>query len=139
MTASQIEDAIVARLRDQLLEHITVEAAPEDPGQYAVRGAKGCVLVRYTGSTYSPPEQLAVVQQRASQVTVLRGARSLRVKEGHQGVLEIMEAAIQALTLFNIEPGGWRKIYVQSDELIREEKGVWWYGFTVIIPNDLYL
>jgi len=50
-----------------------------------------------------------------------------------------MEAAIQALTLFNIEPGGWRKIYVQSDELIREEKGVWWYGFTVIIPNDLYL
>jgi len=72
-------------------------------------------------------------------VTVLCGARSLRVKEGHQGVLEIMEAAIQALTLFNIEPGGWRKIYVQSDELIREEKGVWWYGFTVIIPNDLYL
>lgn len=137
MTATEIEDLIVARLRDRLLENITVEAAPEDPSLYAIKGAKGCVLVRYASSTYTPPERYALIQQRTARVSVICGARSLRIKEGHQGVLDLMEAAIQALTMFKASASAGR-FYVQDDEFIREEKNIWWYGFTVIIPNELH-
>lgn len=136
MTPSEIEDFVVARLRDQLLTGLTVEAAPEDPGQYAVKGAKGCVLVRYISSAYTTPEQYMLVQQRVSRVSVICGARSLRIREGHQGVLDIMQAAIQALTMLKLPDGG--RTYVQDDEFIREEKGVWWYGFTLVVPNELH-
>ncbi len=97
---SPIEDAIIARLKEQM-PAILVQPYPDNPEIWEPTHPVGALLVRYSDGEYSPPLDTAVVvQERELMWEVTLALWSLRGKAGQNGLYAYLEAVRTALTGF---------------------------------------
>lgn len=123
-TVQEIQDAIIAKLTAALPE-LTVEAFPDNPGEYELLHPLGAALVQYDGSSYSDNKVSngAVVQVRTLRFTVVYLVRSLRDSSGCFALMERGAAALSGLCI----PGALTAGVLTSDGFLAEADGVWTY------------
>jgi hypothetical protein len=92
-----IEQAIVEALAEAI-PALTVEAMPENPGQYAMTSALGAVLVGYQGSSYSGFTSQGGSQDREFHFEVTLLMRDLRTHQGAYAQLETIRETLAGLT-----------------------------------------
>lgn len=127
------EQEIVTQLKSVVDIDVKVEAYPNDPASWDFDNAGGAALVRYQGSDYAAPvpnEANTLVQDRTGKFVVALLHRSLRAKEGHQGIYGLLETVRKALTGFT--PGAATNpeatpLYPIQDGFVNREPGKWIY------------
>ena len=125
MTILEIEKAIINRLKSKI-QGLEIDSFPEKPAEYRLLHAKGALLVRYGGCSYT--ERLAtdfIVQDRKINFEVNVVMRHLT---SHEGVYAYLDAVRIALTGFR--PPHCGKMYPVREEFLTEEAGIWHYVVT---------
>lgn len=128
----KIENAIIECLKSQKrLKQYKVEAFPADFSSYSFTTAKGCLLVRYDGSSYTKPQNLnAITQDETFEFSVITGLRALKKYNDSYPVLQIIK---ETLTGLNING---KKLYPKKREYIDRFKSdlYWGYLFSITLP-----
>jgi hypothetical protein len=130
---TDFEDLIVARLSAEVAE-AKVEPFPDDPSEYQLLKASSALLVRYNGSRYddSLTEGIAC-QNRWMVFQIVAVSRSLRAAKQHQGVYDLVESVLTALTGYELT-GADSQMLPTRDEYIRRyqpkgsQKLIWQHG-----------
>jgi hypothetical protein len=133
MKPTEIEDALLARLREALPSSVAIEPTPEDIEAYKGLASNGCVLVRYLSRSFKAP--VVRRQKTAPKVALLVGKRSLRAG-GHRDALDLLEEARNAVSGFPIGklPDGQDLTLWPTDETMiayDKESGIHWYKLTL--------
>lgn len=128
---SKIEDAIIARLKEDLPMWVDVEAWPENPRDYDFANKDGVALVHYSGSRFVEPQGQSTNQKRGMSWAIVLKTRSLN---GELGAYDVLEDIRQALQGQSFEGGG--PLRMVSDDLVSEEDGVWQWQIIVALPID---
>ena len=118
---TQIEDAIVARLKERLPGDTKVEPWPDSADAYDFANLTAAALVHYTGSRYTAPTSgRPASQAREAHFAVHLFTRNLR---GHSGGYQALEAA--RLALQDNTFAGSTPATIVSDQLVDEREGQW--------------
>lgn len=122
---ADIENALVARLLEPL-KPLVVESFPGDPQGYRLGSKKGAVLVVYQGSRRSPSRDRAVIaQERTMLFDLVVMVRDLRSHIGAYPVLKTIDRLV-----LGFRPAGAAAMWVERDEYIGHDDGVWSYSVT---------
>ncbi len=125
MTILEIEKAIISRLKNKI-QGLEISSFPEKPAEYRLLHAKGAILVRYAGCSYTEPLATDfIVQDRKINFEVNVVMRHLT---SHEGVYAYLDAVRIALTGF--KPPNCGKMYPVKEEFLTEEAGIWHYVIT---------
>lgn len=127
-----IENAIIYKLEATFKEY-QIESFPADFDSYSFTSAKGCMLVRYDGSTYSKPQTLCVVtQDETYQFSVITGLRYLKK---YNEAYPIVKQIKKILTGLNVSG---KKLYPKKRSFLSKiGKDLYWgYVFSVTMPTQ---
>lgn len=126
MNIEDIEQGIIGRLKDKITG-VAIEGFPERPSEYNLLHAKGALLVRYAGSSFSEPRATDIIyQHRRVEFEVTVVMRHLR---SHEGAYAYLDAVRIALTGYRPYPNC-EKMYPVKEEFIGEDAGIWQYAIT---------
>lgn len=130
LVIEQIEDAIVARLREELSGSVKVEHFPADPAKFDFANLPAAALVHYVGSKYASREGPAKTdQRRRPEFAVVLLTKSLRGQGGAYHHLEDIRLALQGDSFAGAGPAE-----IVRDELQSEQDGVWRWWVQVALP-----
>lgn len=133
MHIQAMEDAILARLRDQM-PTLEIDGYPLDPEQYQLRHPVGAILVAYRASRYSAPEATdVIVQGRVMEFGITCVAKSLRRVRNQDGLYDLLERVRDALTGYSVD--GANKFYPDRDGFASQRNGVWQYEALFRVPT----
>lgn len=124
-----IEKEIIKALEDNNdFKKFTTESFPADFEEYVFTSAKGCLLVRYDGSSYSKPQTLYVVtQDETYEFSVLLALRHLKKYNDAYPYLKKIKETLTGLSI------GGKKLYPLKKVFITRKKGDHWWGFVFAI------
>lgn len=132
LVLEQIEDAIIARLKEELSGSVKVVSFPNDPAKFDFANLPAAALVHYVGSKYAPREGPARIDQRRRvEYAIVLFARSLRGQGGAYTYLEDLRLALQGDSFAGAGPAE-----IVRDELQSEHDGVWrwWMQIALAVP-----
>ena len=142
MDISAVEDDIVSRLTTAIANAaIDIRSWPDNPQDYQLLKPGGALLVRYSGSTYEPPEpnrQPKIVQPRAVEWLIAIVQKSLKPFKAHQGVYTLIDSVRVALTGYTITGLSDASVmHPTGDGFLSEAAGTWIYNafYTFSIPE----
>lgn len=121
----QLLDAMLARLKDELGQELTIELFPENPSQYRLNHPRGAVLVAYGRSTFGSSESTDAMFQARN--LVIRLTLVFRQLNGKDGVISYLDRIRTCLS-------GWYAPHCEqacrplSEHFIGHLMGVWQYG-----------
>jgi hypothetical protein len=127
-----VEDAIVAKLAE--ITNVHVQSWPDNPNDFNHIHPSASLLVRYNGSSYNEPEpnnQKFLTQTRTAQWIVTVIQRSLKLKDGHQGIyalLESVRAKLSGYTPASLSDAS--IMWPTGDRFVSEQAGTWLYEMT---------
>jgi hypothetical protein len=138
----ELEDSIVSILRTRFDgSGPIVEPTVDDVSTYDSLGARGCVLVRYIGESYTP--QTGNLHVRTWRFMVMFGSKHFGRRTSDAGIYQLMDSARGILSGARIQADARTnpiKLTPEAGGFIREQSGVWWYYLTfsgrdsVVIP-----
>lgn len=132
MKVSDIENAIIERLKAKTATFKNIAVAPfPDKEKYALRHS-AAVLVRYSSSAYAAPLDVgANVQERNLKIKVTLITKSLRDK--NIGGYDLLDTVSMALSGFKI--AGCKKIYLIADNFVDRDASIWEHELTFGVPT----
>lgn len=128
-----VDEAIRKTLEEAFKKDYAVESFPPDIKKYNFIHPKGCLLVRYDGSTFSKPGTIgAVCQEETLEFAVFAGLRYLHSFSDSYPVLEKVKDLLTALVIKG------KKLYPAKLQYVDTLKGDIYYGyvFSVTLPAD---
>jgi hypothetical protein len=130
MNIETVEDDIITKLGD--ISNVKIQSWPENPEQFNHLHPNGSILVRYNGSSYeNPPEpnnQKFLTQTRTYQWIITAIQRSLKLKDGHQGVYALIESIRSTLSGYTITSMSDASVmWPIGDRFVSERGGIWIY------------
>lgn len=130
LVIEQVEDAILAVLRENVSGQCKVEAFPNDPKRYDFANLPAALLIHYAGSRYSPAKGPAnTTQARGMEFSLVLLCRSLRGEGGAYNHLEDIRLAVQGRAFAGAGPAA-----ISRDQLIEENDGVWRWEIRMMLP-----
>lgn len=126
----QVEDALLAVLKENVSGQCKVEAFPNNPALYDFEGLPAALLIHYAGSRFAPAKGPANTSQaRAMEFSLVLLCRSLRGEGGAYGHLEDIRLAVQGRAFAGAGPAS-----LTRDQLNEEKDGVWRWEVRVSLP-----
>lgn len=131
MIVADLEAAMVERLRTDMPDFL-VEPFPDVPSKFQMLHPKGAILVSYDHEQNTIPSGQQQGNLIEYEINII--VRNLR---GPNGAYEAIARARQSITrdsYFRILGA-----YMLSAYFTNNEKDLWYYKMTIIIPNIMYL
>lgn len=126
----QVEDALLAHLKEQVSGQCKVEVFPNDPAKYDFSNLPAALLIHYAGSQYAGSKGPAnTAQARRMQFALVLLCRSLRGEGGAYNHLEDIRLAVQGLAFAGAGPAE-----ILRDTLESEVDGVWRWQVVIALP-----
>ncbi|PYE87506.1 Gp37 family protein [Phyllobacterium leguminum] len=121
LVIEQVEDALLAFLKENVSGQCKVEVFPNDPKLYDFSGLPAALLIHYAGSRYANPKGPANTSQiRTMEFSLVLLVRSLRGEGGAYNHLEDIRLALQGRAFAGAGPA-----IIARDQLMGEDDGVW--------------
>jgi len=133
MNLTTVENDIVTKLQTDITSNTPeIRSWPDSPDEYQLLHPHGAILVRYNGSTYSPPDpnsQKKIVQLRTVEWVMAIVQRSLKLTKGHQGIYGLIEEIRASLTGYTITGLSDASVLMPTgDSFTQESGGIWIFG-----------
>ncbi|WCK24627.1 Gp37 family protein [Agrobacterium pusense] len=130
LVIEQVEDALLAHLKENVSGQCKVENFPNDPKLFDFSNLPAALLVHYAGSRYAAPKGPAnTAQDRAMEWSLVLLVRSLRGEGGAYTHLEDIRLAVQGRSFAGAGPA-----VMTHDQLIEEVDGVWRWELRISLP-----
>lgn len=123
MTAEELEDWCIERLKDRLPYGVACEGFPDDIEAYTVIAPNGAVLINAFGADYEEPTS-ANAQKRDREILFYIGAPSLRSTEAHKGSYALLEHVRDLIAGRKVDRN---RFYVGGEGYVARKEGVHWY------------
>jgi hypothetical protein len=127
MNLETVEDDIITQL--ETINNVEVRSWPDNPDDFNHLHPNASILVRYNGSTYNSPDpnnQKFLTQTRVFQWVVTVVQRSLRLKDGHQGIYTLLESVRTTLSGHTITSQDDASVmWPVADRFVSENAGRW--------------
>ena len=111
LSINLLEDALVDRLKAVITGVTAIEAYPDKPDGYRMRGTSA-VLVAYGGSSYDDPDSMGVVTQKRH----LEFDVTVKTRHMRRGSNDVLDAVRAALTGYQMT--GCTKLYPVKDRFV---------------------
>jgi hypothetical protein len=124
----------------QVTVPIRIESYPKQPSEQILLAlaSSGAVVVRYTGSGYSPRRDVGTVsvQDRTMRYEVLVFSDTLQARDTGSGIYQLLD--LVALRLIGHKPAGCVDgIELERDDYVEERKGSWTYGILITLKTQI--
>ena len=121
LVIEQVEDAILAKLKENIGGAVKVEAFPDNPDRYDFANLPAALLIHSSGSQFSGREGPAnKAQSRRMQFALFLLCRSLRGQGGAYNHLEDIRLALQGHAFAGAGPAE-----IVRDALDDQRDGIW--------------
>ena len=133
MNIETIEDDLITKLTADIgLATAEIRSFPDDPAEYNLVHPGGAILVRYDQSIYPEPipnRKSFLIQEEVRHqwiITVMQ--KSLKLKDGHQGVYGLVESVRTSLSGYTItSQADFSILWPTGVRFVSENEGTWVY------------
>lgn len=129
----EIEDLILARLKEvEMFRGFDILPFPENFEKFSFLSGRGCLLIKYDGSTFTDPQTINFVRQNETlEFSVIAGFRYQRTLKEVYPMLKAIKK-----TLTGLRYNG-KQLYPKKRQYIGHVKGDLYYGyvFAITLPS----
>jgi hypothetical protein len=110
---------------------------PKSVSEYKLNHPNAAYLIVYGGGQFNKAKSPGVIyQDRDIKIGVISVVRKQELGKQPEEYVEFAIEALSGLEIDEFSGRADRKVYVESDEWIDEEQGIWRYIVTFIVPTE---